>query len=78
MSKRKEVWRVISVTMLQGWRERLREACRMRDMRVEGTENGPTKFTVYVETTRTAAQVEDELRAQLQFEGWMNVQEEPA
>jgi len=76
MSKKKDVWRLVSITMLQGWRERLLDACRMRDLRIEGTERGPTKFTVYVETTRTPTQVEDELRAQLQFEGWMAVEEE--
>lgn len=73
---RGEVWRIVSITMLQGWRERLMDACRRRDFRIIGTKTGPTQVVVYVETTRTVEQTEDDLRAQLQFDGWMAVEEE--
>jgi hypothetical protein len=79
MSRKKQVepaWRCISVTMLQGNRDRLRDAMRIRNMPIEGWLVGPTKVTAYVHTTRTAREVEDELRAQLQFSGWLEVEEE--
>lgn len=79
MSKKKAaapVWRVISVTMLQGNRDRLREAIRIRDLALDGLTLGPTKVTAYINTTQTANEIEDALRAQLQFSGWMEVEEE--
>jgi hypothetical protein len=69
-------WRVVCVTMLDGWRHQLIDACAKLDLRVQGMERGATKFTLYLETTRPPAQVERELRTQLQFEGWMTVEEE--
>jgi len=81
MSRKKKVeptWRVISVTMLQGNRDRLRDAIRIRDLPLEGMtmDATSTQITAYINTTRTAREVEDELRAQLQFSGWMAVEEE--
>ncbi len=71
-----EPLRIIFITMLQANRDRLREAIKMRDMPLVGLITGPTLVTAYVETRRTATQVEDELRAQLMFGGWMQVEEE--
>jgi hypothetical protein len=79
MTKRKpkaQPTNVISITMLQGNRDRLREAIRLRDMPLLGLTNGITTVTAYVETRRTADEVEDELRAQLMFPGWMQVEQE--
>jgi len=71
-------WRCVSVTMLQGNRDRLRDALRIRGMALGGLtmDATSTQITAYINTTRTAREIEDALRAQLQFSGWMAVEEE--
>jgi hypothetical protein len=66
--------RIVAVTMGQGWTARLREALRLHAVPLERMRLGDTTVTVWLETTRTAEQVEAALRAQLMFPGWMRVE----
>lgn len=68
-------WRTVTVTMLTGWRGRLADAIRLRGFPLEALGDDGLQTVAIINTTRTADQVEDELRAQLQFGGWMDVEE---
>ena len=74
--KPKTQWRLVSITMMEGWRGRLRDALRLLGMLPEAIDVGPTTVTITIRTTRTADEVEDLLRGQLQFGGWMDMLEE--
>lgn len=68
-------WHEVSVTLLTGWRGRLADAIRLRGFPLEAIGDDGLRTTAVIRTTRTVDEVEDELRAQLQFSGWMAVEE---
>jgi hypothetical protein len=73
---RKTQWRLVSITMLESWRARLRDAIRLLGMLPVDVDIRPAAVTITIRTTRTAEEVENLLRGQLQFQGWMDVGEE--
>lgn len=67
-------WSGVNVSMGVGWKARLREALRLLAIPVEAIRTGPTTVTFTLTTTRSADEVEEQLRAQLMFPGWMAVE----
>lgn len=67
--------RTFDVTMLTGWKHRIIDALHLLAIPLDAIGDDGLNTTAIVTTRRTADELEDELRAQLQFNGWMSVEE---